>query len=156
MQATVVVSVSILDDDRFLLVQEGKEHCYRQWGLPGGRVEPGEPLLDAAVREVYEETGLSVRAVGMTRVVRYISQLGFHCVRFNFVAEVESGALVVNGEEILDARWLTFDEFDAVPDESIRTPAIARAIVRDVRDDAIYPMEFVLDALAPRESMPES
>lgn len=152
MQATVVVSVAVLDEERFLLVQEGKEHCYGQWGLPGGRVEPGESLVDAAVREVYEETGFSVRVVGITRVVRYISQLGFHCVRFNFVAELESGALRIGGDEILDARWLSFDEFEAMPDESLRTPAIARAIVRDVRDDAIYPLEFVLDALAPRTS----
>ena len=113
-------------------------------------MEPGESLVDAAVREVYEETGFSVRVVGITRVVRYISQLGFHCVRFNFVAELESGGLRIAGEEILDARWVSFDEFESMPDESIRTAAIARAIVRDVRDDAIYPLEFVLDALAPR------
>ncbi|HLL22004.1 MAG TPA: NUDIX domain-containing protein [Kofleriaceae bacterium] len=41
---------------RFLLTQEKKYGS--TWAIPGGRVEPGEALADAAVREVFEETGV--------------------------------------------------------------------------------------------------
>ena len=150
MQATVIVSAAIVHEGKLLMVQEGKEHCRGQWGLPGGRVEPGEPLAEAIVREVLEETGYEVRLTGMTRVLRYISQLGFHCVRFNFVAEVVAGAPAIDGGEILDVQWLGFDEIAAMPDELLRTSAIARAAIDDVREGRIFPAAIVLDALAPR------
>jgi ADP-ribose pyrophosphatase YjhB (NUDIX family) len=150
MQASVIVSAAIVQQGKLLMVQEGKEHCRGQWSLPGGRVEPGEPLADAIVREVFEETGYDVRITAMTRVLRYISQLGFHCVRFNFIAEVAGGTPAVDGTEILDARWFAFEEIAAMPDALLRTPAIARAVIGDVEKARVYPVDIVLDALGNR------
>ncbi len=149
MQATVVVSAAIIHQGRILLVQEGKPTSRGQWGLPGGRVEPGEPLVDAAVREVLEETGYHVRVIGMTRVLRYISQHGYHCVRFNFVAELLGGSERVDGSEILDVRWYTSEETAAIPDADLRTPAIARAAIADAFVGRRFPLDVMLDALAP-------
>jgi ADP-ribose pyrophosphatase YjhB (NUDIX family) len=155
MHASVIVSAAIVQDGKLLMVQEGKEHCRGQWGLPGGRVEPGEPLADAIVRELREETGYEIRVVGMTRVLRYISQLGYHCVRFNFVGEVAGGAPAIDGVEILAMGWFGFDEIAAMPDESLRTPAIAREAIADLRDGRTFPVDIVLDALAGREGRDE-
>jgi 8-oxo-dGTP diphosphatase len=142
----LVVSVAVRDGDKLLMVQEGKEHCRGQWSLPGGRVEEGEGLVDAAVREVFEETGLRVRIVGMTHVLRYISQYGYHCIRFNFVGALDSGTLAIDGSEILDVAWRTFDEIAAMPDEQLRTATIARKVIEDVNAGAIFPLGFVFDA----------
>jgi ADP-ribose pyrophosphatase YjhB (NUDIX family) len=145
--ASVVVSVAIVRDGRLLLVQEGKEWCRGQWGLPGGRVEDGEPLIGAAVREVREETGLCIVPEGMTRIVRYISASGFHCVRFNFVAAAPEGEPLVDGTEILAARWFGFEEIDALDEAMLRSPAIARSVIADVRSGAVLPLDIMLDAL---------
>jgi 8-oxo-dGTP pyrophosphatase MutT (NUDIX family) len=51
---------------RFLLTQERKYGS--TWSIPGGRVEPGEPLAAAAVREVLEETGVPIALDGILRV----------------------------------------------------------------------------------------
>ena len=147
MKPTLVVSAGIVRDDRLLMVQEGKEHCRGMWGLPGGRVEPDEPLCDAIVREIREETALEARPIGITRVIRYVSQLGYHTIRFNFVVEVIGGTMRVDGDEILDALWMSFDEIDALADEQIRTPSIARQLIRDVREHRIYPLDSILDVV---------
>jgi len=53
----------LVDGDRVLLAQRGKSPDKGLWGFPGGHVEPGETALDAARRELHEETGLEARAV---------------------------------------------------------------------------------------------
>lgn len=147
MQATLVVSAGIVRDGRLLMVQEGKEGFRGMWGLPGGRVEPFERIEDAIVREVREETGLDIRIAGLTRVVRYVSVRGYHTMRFNFVVEEIGGELRVDGEEILDARWMTYVEIAELADENIRTAIIARQVMDDVRSGRVYPVDIVLDAV---------
>jgi ADP-ribose pyrophosphatase YjhB (NUDIX family) len=147
MKATLVVSAAVIDNGKLLLVQEGKEHCRGQWSLPGGRVEEGESLVDAVMREVLEETGYNVRVAGVTPVLRYVSQYGFHCVRFNFVAGIVGGTTSFDGSEILDVRWLAFDDIDVLADAELRTPTIARQVIGHVRSNAIYPLDIFLDAL---------
>lgn len=52
----------VLHDGRFLLVKRKKEPHAGTWGFPGGHVEPGETALEAAVRELREETGVTATA----------------------------------------------------------------------------------------------
>jgi acetyl-CoA carboxylase carboxyl transferase subunit beta len=58
-----VGAVVFRDDGAVLLVERGRPPLAGTWSLPGGKVEPGEALEAAVVREVSEETGLGVRAV---------------------------------------------------------------------------------------------
>ncbi|NEK57271.1 NUDIX domain-containing protein [Geodermatophilus sabuli] len=63
--AVVVACVGavVLDDQgRLLLIRRGTEPSRGAWSVPGGRIEPGESPAEAVVREVREETGLTVRA----------------------------------------------------------------------------------------------
>ena len=58
MLAVVAVGAIIVSGSRVVLVKRGKEPLKGRWSLPGGRVELGETLEAAAVREAREETGL--------------------------------------------------------------------------------------------------
>ena len=54
----VGVGVIVRDSQGFILLEK-RSDC-STWGLPGGKIEPGESAMDAAVREVKEETGLTI------------------------------------------------------------------------------------------------
>ncbi len=143
----LVASVLLLRQGKFLIVQEGKESARGQWGLPGGRVHEGETFLDAAHREMMEETGFEIHPIGLTRVMRYRSQLGVNVLRANVVAEVSGGELRLDGVEILDARWVTPEEFDQMPDTEIRTPWAARVVIDDLRNGRVFDLEIMWEAL---------
>ena len=66
MRVRVGVGVVVAGEAGTILLEKRRDCGW--WGLPGGKVEPGESLLDAAVREVLEETGLTVEVTHLIGV----------------------------------------------------------------------------------------
>ncbi len=97
----LAVNVAVLDRDRILLMQR---EDFEVWCLPGGHVDDGESLAEAAVREVREETGLDVT---LTRLVgsysRPIWHGGIHVVLF--AARAIGGTLAPDPVEVTDVGW---------------------------------------------------
>lgn len=87
------VAAIVVRDGKILLVKHLKEgRAY--WLLPGGGVEYGEPLAEALVREVREETGLEVRPDGVVWLSDSIPPDGHrHIVHVWFAAEAVGGTL---------------------------------------------------------------
>jgi 8-oxo-dGTP pyrophosphatase MutT (NUDIX family) len=106
------VSAVIFDRRGRLLLQQRSDGG--QWGLPGGSVEIGESLRDALIREVNEETGLSVtpgRLVGLYsspafQIVRYPDGNAWHYVNACFECRVRGGVLTTC-DETLALAWAT-------------------------------------------------
>ena len=86
------VRVIVLDDDnRILMVRH--DHPERTvWMVPGGSIEEGESSAQAAVREVFEETGLEVEIGGLIWHVEEVSERGQRFVNF-FRAKITGGEL---------------------------------------------------------------
>lgn len=123
----VGVGVIVLDSRGWILLEK-RSDC-GMWGLPGGRIEPGESVTEAAVREVKEETGLNVE---ITRLLGVYSERESHIVTFldngdvvHLVdilveAKIRSGELSISSE----SEALQFFNPSALPSDIV-PPALA-------------------------------
>lgn len=117
-------------ENRILFVREAKEIHRGLWNLPGGHVEEGEHLRDAAIREAKEETMLDITLTERVLVIDAISPQ-LHSLRFVFFAETYTGTATV-GDEILELRWMSPEEFLALPDDELVGAPFLRAIIREL------------------------
>jgi ADP-ribose pyrophosphatase YjhB (NUDIX family) len=102
----VAVAAVIFDAaGRVLLVQRGRPPGEGLWTVPGGKLEAGERLADAVVREVREETGLDVTCGALVEVVERMGD-GWHYVILDYLATVIGGTLMP-ADDVRDARWTT-------------------------------------------------
>ena len=107
----------VVHDGRLLLVRRGRGAGIGLWSVPGGRVEWGEPLADAVVREVAEETGLAVVPAGWLGWVERIDET-HHFVNHDFLAHLAGGRPdeAQAGDDASAIRWVALEELDRVED----------------------------------------
>ncbi|MFN2375871.1 MAG: NUDIX hydrolase [Candidatus Binatia bacterium] len=114
----VAVGALVLHEGRVLLVERGQAPAEGTWALPGGSVELGETLAEAAEREVLEETGLVVRAGAVIHAFDAVvrdddGRVRFHYAIVDLVCEYVSGAVVAGGDA-RDARFASREDFSAL------------------------------------------
>jgi 8-oxo-dGTP diphosphatase len=106
----LAVSAAVIDGDRVLVVRRARPPALGVYTLPGGVVEAGETLEQAAAREVLEETGLAITIVGPAGFRETIARdtedrVERHFVILCFAATLAGGTLALN-EELSEAHWL--------------------------------------------------
>jgi 8-oxo-dGTP pyrophosphatase MutT (NUDIX family) len=124
LQVFVAAAVIIERDYKYLFVQEKKEEAYGLWNLPAGRVEIGETIEEAAVREVKEETGY---VVTLTAKVGIFHESHEHGVKHVYAGEITNGDLELPEDEIMDAQWFSFEEVVDMGDQ-VRMPWVLDAV----------------------------
>src|SRR5262249_19715744 len=98
----LAIGAIVWDDDRLLVVKRGAPPSEGLWTVPGGKLEFGEKLEAAVVREVREETGLVVECGGLAAVVERSGE-DWHYVILDYLATLRGGTLRA-GDDVTDAR----------------------------------------------------
>ncbi len=112
------VGAIIVEGERVVLVKRAHPPLQAQWSIPGGVLEVGELLREAAVREAREETGLTVEAVELLgvydRVLRDPEQrVQYHYVLIDFLCRRVAGDLAA-ATDAAEVKWFTQKQLPAL------------------------------------------
>jgi 8-oxo-dGTP diphosphatase len=112
----VGVGAVVIEKDRVLLVKRAHPPLQAQWSIPGGVLEVGELVREAAVREAREETGLIVEPADLLgvydRVLRAEQRVQYHYVLIDFLCRPVGGELQA-ADDAAEVRWFTREELPA-------------------------------------------
>ena len=114
----VGVGAIIIEDSRVVLVKRLYPPLQAEWSIPGGVLEVGERVRDAAMREAREETGLIGEAGELLgvydRIVRNPEQrVQYHYVLVDFLCRRVAGDLAA-ASDAAEVRWFTREELPAL------------------------------------------
>ena len=110
----VGVGAVVFRGNQVLLIRRGKPPRMGDWSLPGGMQEIGETVFEAAVREVQEETGVTICDIAQIDVVDSITldddaRVQFHYTLIDGVAKWRSGE-PAGGTDAMHAEFVSLDE----------------------------------------------
>jgi 8-oxo-dGTP diphosphatase len=108
------VGVMIQDGEKYLLIKRAANPDKGLWSVPGGLVEVGERIEDAAVREALEETCLDIeltKRLGVVDKIEYDDkgEVYYHFVIIQYLAVVKGGEMRPM-DDALEAEWVTLDQ----------------------------------------------
>ena len=118
MQPQLCVGAVAVENRRLLLIRRGQDPGRGLWSVPGGRVEAGETLAEAIVREVREEAGLDVVCDRFLGWVEHIDNTS-HFVILDFVVTVLDPSRgrrnLRAGHDAIEAAWVPLEEVTDYP-----------------------------------------
>lgn len=127
----LAVGVVVRKENQVLLIRRNREPSKGLWTFPGGAVELGEGVREAAQREVCEETGLEVEIGEVAAVIDSIHHdeqgaVRYHYVIVDFYGRPMGGQLQA-GDDVSEVRWVSREEAEALP-----MPQVAQTMVREL------------------------
>lgn len=132
--AIAAVAIVLIKDNKILLVKRGYPPGLGKWSVPGGVIEAGERLVEAAKRELKEETGIEAEPLGVLWVLNNIVYDGEGRVLYHYlVVDILFDPATVRGEmrpggDVVDVSWFDINEVLGLPDVSRTTKRLIMRI----------------------------
>jgi ADP-ribose pyrophosphatase len=125
------VGAVVLRGDKVLLVCRAQEPCKGEWTFPGGLVELGETLREAAERETYEETGIRIRAGEVLEVVDSLvkgsrNRLRLHYSIVDVICRYLSGS-PRPGDDVSEVAWVPMNKALRMPLAGVTAKVLKKA-----------------------------
>ena len=115
MKPTDVVAAIIKKDNLYLVAQRNRDkHMGLKWEFPGGKVDPGETLQEALVREIYEELNIDINIHEKLAEERYKDN-EINIILHYFLCTIKNGVISLNEHEAMEwADKENFNQYDFV------------------------------------------
>lgn len=126
------VGAVIVNDDQVLVVRRANPPLQGEWSIPGGLVDTGETTKEAVVREIREETNLTIEPVELVEVFERIlrdadSRVQYHFVVTDYLCRLLSGE-PRPGTDVSDMRWARVEELQVLGITPETTAVIRKAL----------------------------
>ena len=141
----VCVNVCIQKEDSLLMVEENKPYIKGLINIPGGHLEENENIIEGAVREVLEETGLKIKITGLVGVYNAITtKKKYHLVNFIFTGQVveETGSFWEH--EIVGKKYYKISDLKTKYVDKLRNTRLLETFDR-LEKKEIYPLSVIKD-----------
>lgn len=132
----------VIHEDNVLLVRRGQEPNKGRWGFPGGKIEIGETIKEAAIRELEEETSIYAKADSTLTIFDVLDRdeegkIRYHYVLIAVLCQWLRGAPIA-ASDAAEARWFPIDKLDEKdPDLIERVLSISKEAQRKIHRQSI-------------------
>ena len=137
-----IVSGGLIEKNgKYLLVKENQKICRGKWNIPAGGVDDNENIIEAAKREIFEETGCSVKINGLLEIINQNLE-NVDLLLFIFDAELVKENLQIDGEEISDIGWFSYEEIINMKSD-LRADGYFINTIKNKIENKISPIELI-------------
>lgn len=137
----VIAGTIILKDNKVLMVKETKKECYGKLAFPAGHLEEGEIILEAAKRELREETGYSAELVKVFPIITFSGKRPM--IMIHFLGNNEELIEKYNTDEILAVQWVDISDFENLDSSQFRNYSVFKIIINSLLNNQIYDLDLI-------------
>ncbi len=137
----IITGVIIVKNHKVLMVKESKKECYGKLAFPAGHVEDGENIMEAAKRELLEETGYKADLVKVFPIISFLGKRPM--IMIHFLGSNEKLIQEYNTDEILKLEWIDLNDLHHLDSSQFRNYDVFETIMNSLLDNQMYKLDLL-------------